>query len=251
MRVGYQEGVDHNMLVPLVVKWRDVSMDVDPADGYTDDVSRKRWGYWRNDYRNSLIAEDARRHPGEQLIVTCEAVEHCVHLKKLVPEATLIYAADGMEKPSRNDPDGPSRRAKYVAQGLIPDDEPRMTSERLQGLLRDLQAGSPGIYICTGVINVGVDLKRCAAVCRAEGTGSAIMDTQVPGRASRVDGVKTQGTVYDYMDQFNEGARRKAKGRSNNYATHGWRQEFPPEDAALKVLVARQQARRMADDSAK
>ncbi len=239
MRVGYQEGVEHDMLVPITVHWRDVVMDVDPCEAF-EDTPKKRWGLWRNADRNALIAADCRRHPGEQVIVTCESVEHIVHLKQLVPEATLVYAVDGMEKPSRHDPEGPARREKYIAAGLIPEDEPRMTAERLQGLLVALQAGQPGIFICTGVINVGVDLKHCQAVCRAEGTASAIMDTQVPGRVSRVNGTKTEGIVYDYRDQFNVGFQRNATSRSKNYAKHGWTQVVPEGDATLKKLVARQ-----------
>lgn len=240
MEVGYQEGQAHGMLVPITVHWRDVVMDVDPCEDY-EDVPKKRWGLWRNEYRNGLVAQDCRRHPGEQVIVTCESVEHIVHLKRLVPEATLVYAVKGMEDV---DAGGVTRRERYIAQGFLPPDEPVNTAERHQGLLRDLQAGKPGIFICTGVINVGVDLKHCAAVCRAEGTASAIMDTQVPGRVSRVNGVKTRGHVYDYRDQFNPGFQRNATSRSKNYATHGWQQEFPPEDAALKKLVARQAERR-------
>jgi hypothetical protein len=69
------------------------------------------------------------------------------------------------------------------------------------------------------------------------------MDTQVPGRVSRVDGVKTQGHVYDYLDQFNAGCHRNATSRSKNYAGHGWRQEMPVEDAVLNELAARQAER--------
>jgi superfamily II DNA or RNA helicase len=241
MEVGYQEGVANRMLVPLLVHWRDVVMDVDPCDGL-EDVPKKRWGLWRNDYRNGLIAQDCRRHPGEQVIVTCESVEHIVHLKRLVPEATLVYAVNGME--DRVDANGRNRREQYIAQGFLPADEPPNSADRHQGLLRALQAGQPGIYICTGVINVGIDLKHCLAVCRAEGTASAIMDTQVPGRVSRINGTKTEGHVYDYRDQFNPRFQRNATSRSKNYAGHGWRQEFPPEDAALKSLVVRQAQRR-------
>lgn len=239
MKVGYQEGVANKMLVQLHVHWRDVHMDVDPCGDFQD-TYKKRFGLWRNDDRNALIAEDCRRHPGEQVIVTCESVEHCVYLKKLVPEATLVYAVNGMDKPPKGDPGGDTRRQKFLKQGLITEDEPLMTIERLQGLLRGLQAGEPGIYICTGVINVGVDLKHCQAVCRAEGTGSAIMDTQVPGRASRVNGIKIVGHIYDYRDQFNTGFARNAKSREKNYTLQGWVQEYPAEDAAIKKLVERQ-----------
>lgn len=241
MEVGYPEGVANKMLVPLVVHWRDVVLDVDPCAG-CEDTEKKRWGLWQNEARNAIIAQDCRRHPGEQVIVTCESLEHIVHLKHLVPEATLVYAVKGME--DRVDAHGRNRREQYIASGLLPPDEPPNTVERHQGLLKALQAGAPGIYICTGVVNVGIDLKHCLAVCRAEGTASAIMDTQVPGRVSRVDGVKTQGHVYDYRDQFNPGFQRNATSRSKNYRGHGWREEFPAEDAVLKKLVARQAERR-------
>lgn len=238
MRVGYQEGVANKMLVPLTVHWRNVVMDVDPCGDY-EDTQKKRFGLWRNDVRNALIAEDCRRHPGKQVLVTCESVEHLAYLKAHVPEATLVYAVDGMEKPSRYDREGVPRRQRFIEAGLIPEDEPRMTTERLQGLLHGLQDGQPGIFICTGVINVGVDVKHCTAVCRADGTSSAIMNTQIPGRASRIVDGKVEGHIYDYLDQFNKGCAGNATRRSKDYAVHGWKQEWPEEDAALKALVER------------
>ncbi len=89
--------------------------------------------------------------------------------------------------------------------------------------------GAPGIYIITPILNIGFNAARLCRLVRAEGAGSAIQDTQVPGRVSRRNDEKSGGRVDDFLDEFDpRGYGRKAATRRDNYNLHGWKQIFPP-----------------------
>ena len=216
----YEEAQGHGMVVPIEIHWTPVVMDIDPAED-ADDVRRKRLGLWTNGYRNGLIVQDAHRYdPDVQTLITCDVLEHAVHLKKLLPEFTLVHAENGMSF---------SERGRYIRDGYLQEDEPYMTSERRQELTHKFETGSLKKVICTTVWNVGVDFTKLQVLIRAGGGGSPVNDTQIPGRVSRVNVAlgKTAGIVHDYMDQFDSSLRRHAKTREANYAAHGWKQHFP------------------------
>ena len=230
--MGYEEAKDHGLVVPIKVIWTKVKTDFDPCEG-TDDVMKNKLGIWTNDYRNDLIANDARvdedgKPWGDdtQVLITCSTIEHAVHLKKRLPEFTLVYAENGM-----SDRD----RSMYVRYGFLPANEPRMTAERRQVLARRFEKGMLKKAICTTVWNVGVDFQDLAVLVRADGGGSPVNDTQIPGRTSRLGTNKDKkiGIVRDYTDQFNSGFQRKAAGRSRNYAAKGWEQVYPGKQKTL------------------
>lgn len=223
MRVTYDEGVANQMIVPILVKMANVIMDEDPCEGYLD-VAKKRHGIWRNDYRNSLIAADASSYPDCQVLVSCTVIEHVLHLKKLLPDAVIIYYEGGMDA---------DEYARFERQGLIPPDFRWMDRERKEKRIRRLEKGTPGIYIATPVLNLGVDCRYLEVVCRADAGGSPDKDIQIPGRASRTnDAGKKVGIVHDYLDQFNRGFRQLAGGRMHTYASNGWEIVFPDKASA-------------------
>jgi hypothetical protein len=74
-RVGYEDAEAHGLVVPITVKWRNVSMDTNPCGGIDNMAVKKRHGLWRNDYRNGLIAEDANLYdPDVQTLITVETI---------------------------------------------------------------------------------------------------------------------------------------------------------------------------------
>lgn len=214
MTVTYQEAERKGVVVPILVKVRNVVMDEDPCGGLSDKVAKKRHGFWRNQYRNLLVAEDARRYPDKQVLITCETVEHVLELKKLIPEAVMIYREESVDR---------DRFQEFIDRDLIPEDYKPMTLELKQKRIRRLEKGRPGIYIGTTVLNVGVDFRYLAVVVRADGGGSPINDTQIPGRSSRINQAgKKVGIVHDYVDCFNKGFRQRSGRRISNYKEHGW-----------------------------
>jgi superfamily II DNA or RNA helicase len=216
--VDYEQAKKAGMVVPITIKWSSVVMDYDPC-GSHEDIEKKRNGFWTNEYRNRIIAEDARRYDDDtQVLITVETLQHAMHLKKLLPEYTLVYMDGGLSEQDRNN---------YARQGLCSHSEPLMDLERKLRLTRDYEKGKLKKVICTTVWNVGVSFNNLAVLIRADGGGSSINAIQIPGRVSRTATGKECAIVHDYLDQFNPGYKRRAVNRAKMYQQNRWEQEFP------------------------
>ena len=221
--IPYEEAKDHGLVVPIEVYWTDVIMGVNPAEGIDDPVEKKRAAYWRNTVRNEIIAKNARKDQelGLQQLITCETVEHAFALKQLLPDFEVVYSEGGIT---------PNDQRYFQRQGLWPEGHEPMTPERKQMLTKLFERGKLRQAIVTTVWNVGVSFNFLDMLNRADGGGSPIMDTQIPGRTSRInpeDAGKTVGKVRDYLDQFDQGCRQRAGRRKHNYESHGWKQHLP------------------------
>lgn len=210
----YEAGVEQGSIVPITVSCRDVRMDVNPAEGYTE-VAMRRHGIWRNTTRNELIADDARAFGDQQILITVSTFDHACHLKKLLPEFTMVYAP-GEDKEVKLE--------RYIKWGLLERDEPVMTRHRLAMLKKHFEEGRLKHVIATTVWNRGVNFRNLQVLIRADSVSSTIVDTQVPGRLSRTspDGTKECGILVDYLDQFDERLARQARKRLADYRSHGW-----------------------------
>lgn len=225
--VDYQQAQEAEMVVPIEVHWSNVVMDFDPC-GSWEDIEKKRHGIWKNDFRNQVIADDARSYDDDtQVLITVETLEHAMNLKKLLPEYQLVYMENGLSE---------TERARYAKQGFCPSDEPLMDLDRRMQLTKDFEKGKLKKVICTTVWNVGVSFNSLAVLIRAAGGGSAINDVQIPGRVSRIATGKTHGIVHDYLDQFNRGMKMQAASRARTYDRNKWKQ-IVPREGMLKELL--------------
>lgn len=224
--MSYQLGVEKGIIVPINVHLRDVIMDRNPAEN-REDVAKLRAGIWRNAYRNALIARDARMYSDDQVLITVKTFDHACHLKQLLPEFTLVYAADDKE----------ADMDKYIRWKLLEPDEPTMTMDRLERLKVMFEQGKLRKVIATTVWNRGVNFKELQVLIRADASSSAIDDTQIPGRLSRttekID--KHSGILIDYIDQFDPGFKRKAAIRKTNYESRGWNCIMPNSPEAIAI----------------
>ena len=213
--ITYEEAVAEGGIVDIEVDWYDVVMDVNPCDGYSNQVARKRWGLWRNDVRNRKIAELARKYvkAGQQVLVTVETVEHACFLKKYLPEFALVHSEGGL---SAHD------RAQYIAWGLLPPNQPLMTLSRRYKLSEAFESGKLRGAIANTVWDRGVNFVNLDVLIRADARASAIPDTQVPGRLSRKRDGKGKGRLIDFNDQFDKTYFNRAKARRTNYRKMGW-----------------------------
>jgi superfamily II DNA or RNA helicase len=225
--VPYEEGVKAGIIVPIHVKWTSVRMDVNPIDGIDDPVEKKREGFWCNPVRNELIAKAARRYkPDTQVLITCETIEHAVRLKKLLPEFTLVYSANGMDW---------KRRSKYVKKGLLSESERTMTPARRKWLTKQFEQGKLKKVIVTTVWNAGVSMNYLEVLIRADGGSSRINDVQIPGRVSRINSKgKNVGVLHDFCDCFDSGMLRRSASRMRSYKRQRWSQTVPL--ASLKAI---------------
>ena len=213
----YREAQEAGLVVPITVFWSNVIMDFDPESGCREH-ERDLFGIWANEHRNSVIAEDARRYDAStQVLINVDKVEHAVRLKSLLPEYTLVYGEASMDL---------DRLDAFKRSGLLPPEEELVTSERRHELTKLFKAGKLTKVIST-VFKTGVNSPTLGVVIRGDGQSSPISDIQVPGRASRITGEKSEGIIHDYLDQFNSRCRRKAKRRQKSYEGQQWTQVFP------------------------
>lgn len=217
--MSYAQAVALGLVVPIHVKWIDVRSDVNPAHNLRD-VPRSRHGIWRNRVRNQAIADEARQHNDDsQVLIMVTTFDHAVHLRQYLPEFTLCYA-------ERSDDEAFNR---FVKSGMLPEDEPIMTSTRRQLLRKQFENGELKKVIATDVWSTGVNFHQLSVIIRADARSSEIMDSQIPGRVCRLsdDTGKQFGLLVDCLDQFDPGFMAAARKRRRNYEAKEWTQELP------------------------
>lgn len=215
-RLPYQQAVELGLVVPITVRWLPIDIPNNPAAG-RDGVPKQRWGIWRNDARNQLIADDIHAHYGDpaiQVLVMVATVEHAVHLWQYMKEFSLCYGEQ-----ERKELDN------YKRTGLLPAGYMEMTSDRREQLRNDFASGKVRKVIATDIWNTGVDFTNLQVLYRADARESRILDTQVPGRVARIADGKERGLVVDCYDVFDKTFRGKSDRRRRNYKRHGWEQE--------------------------
>lgn len=220
-KVSYAEAVKHGCVVPIRILWRSVDRQGNPASDTPNSVERNRWGLWTHTYRNRKIAKDARQfHEDDQVLIAVETIEHAMHLKRELPEFTLCHSEHGL-----SDAD----RLWYIENGFIKPNEPRMTTDRRYKLKKAFERGRLKKVIANSVWKRGVDFKQLSVLIRADGGSSAISDTQIPGRTSRIsrETGKEYSVVLDYLDEFDDTLHNRALTRSGSYRKLGWEQHYP------------------------
>lgn len=222
--MSYQEGVEAGLVVPIRVRFLDVILQQNPALGRTD-VPRIRWGIWRNQERNRIIAAAAREFKDDQVLIMVTTFDHAVHLKQFLPEFTLCYAERSDDKAFD----------RFISKGMLSPDEPKIDTKRRQLLRRQFEMGELRKVIATDVWSTGVSFSELGVLIRADARQSTIMDSQIPGRVCRLhaESGKQEGLVIDLLDQFDPGFRAAAAKRRRNYEAKGWLVELPTENRQL------------------
>lgn len=214
--MSYAEAVALGLVVPIRVGWIPVRSEFNPAKDRSG-VSRKRWGIWRNEFRNQAIADKARGYAGDvQVLALVETVEHAIHLWRHMPEFALCYG-DRDEKEIRS----------YKKSGLLPENYQYIDGFRRQQMRRAFEGGQLKKVIATDVWQTGVDFEQLQVLCRCDDRDSDILDTQGPGRVSRIYDGKECGIVHDCIDYFDKSLYNKSRGRFRSYQELEWEQDWP------------------------
>lgn len=204
--VSYQEATESSLVVPIAVIWYLVSGN----ESYVDPLSRRRFGIWRNEKRNSLIARIAKEHfsAGRQTLILVETVEHALSLHKLLPEFELCYSHTKHELLDWNS------------------EVPPISEKKRQELYEKFVSRELLGVIATGVWSVGVSFNNLEVLIRAEGSGSKTAATQAPGRVCRISDMihKPMGIVIDFIDAFDKTLLNKSIERYKCYKKHNWYQ---------------------------
>ncbi len=219
--LSYPEAVALGLVVPIHVRWLPIRLDHNPAKD-KDGVTKMRWGIWRNDERNRLIAEDVRRYYPDhntQILILTATVDHAIMLWQNLPEFALCYGQsiepDDLERYKRNN---------YIPQNFIP-----MSPDRRDSMRQAFEEGTLKRVIATDVWSTGVSFDKLQVLYRTDARESENLDAQGPGRVSRLSpGTgKEFGEVIDCYDAFDKGFKRKSEVRKRHYAALGWSQDWP------------------------
>lgn len=212
--MSYQEAVGHGLVLPVRVEWIDVKLEKNPCE-FKREVAKERWGIWRNNVRNQMIAEKAREFSeDDQVLILVRTLEHAVFLKQHLPEFKMCY--DKM--------DG-DMHTSLIKKGMLDmEDEPPMTPAARDQMSRDFEAGTLKKVIATDVWSTGVDFPQLSVLIRADARASEIMDIQAPGRVVRRHDAsgKAHGLVVDCMDYFDGAFLRRSMERKKTYMKQGW-----------------------------
>jgi superfamily II DNA or RNA helicase len=222
----YQEALRLGLVAPVIVQWLDVDMRPNPIANMADLVTRKKFGIWRNEYRNRIIANAATSfaEAGYQTLTLVETFDHGAFLRRWMgPEARFCYSEQCLD--STKDKDR-SRREEYIKWGLMEPTE-RMTGTKRENMRRAFEAREYLSAIATGVWSVGVSFDELQVLVRAEGSGSETQHVQAPGRVLRIAENKQAGIIVDFWDQWDDSFLRKAEGRRRAYARNDWPQYMP------------------------
>jgi len=219
--LSYQEAVSLGLVVPIHVRWIPMRLSHNPAAG-KDGVTKMRWGIWRNQERNALIAQDVRANytdPDTQILILTATVDHAIMLWQNLPDFALCYGesmdAEDIERYKRN---------HYLPQNFI-----EVTTERRNQLRDAFEAGTLKRVIATDVWSTGVDFQQLQVLYRTDARDSANLDTQAGCRASRISPAtgKAYGEVVDCCDLWDDGFKRKSGSRRRHYNDLGWSQDWP------------------------
>jgi len=213
----YAEAEKRGLVVPIHVRWIPIYLDPDPAAGKSG-TPLNRWGIWRNQQRNYLIAQDIREHVSrdDQVLCSVATVDHAVHLWQFLPEFTLCYS--NLED---------CRFEGYIKNKMIPPNFMSMTAACRDRMREDFEHRRLLRVIATDVWSTGVDFEQLQILYRCDGRDSELLDSQWPGRVSRVFAGKGCGEIRDCCDVFNRTLKRRSHNRKNHYKVHGWTQDWP------------------------
>ena len=214
-KLSYQEVQATGSIVPVNV--RVVSTATCPPIPKTENTTKlNRWGIWRNEKRNALLADTVKDliselGPGTQVLITVATIEHAVHIYQHLPGFTLVYGT--MD---------PNDRYRWERDGMLPKGVHPINLKEREQLQHDFHDGKLKWAIATGVWGTGVDFPGLNVLVRADSQSGKIPSTQLPGRVTRSDGVKDLGIVVDFDDVFNGTLAGRAERRLTEYRRKGW-----------------------------
>jgi superfamily II DNA or RNA helicase len=211
----WQEATALGLIVPIQVRWIPIRISHNPCEGRSG-VPKKRWGLWRNQDRNRLIAARVDQHAADdQILILVETIEHAINLWQELPEFELCYGNMELEDVEF-----------YKRNGFVPDNYEPVTHERREEMRLQFERKELLRVIATDIWSTGVSFEQLAVLVRADSRGSEILDTQAPGRVARIHEAsgKSHGIVYDCDDSFDRGLKSKGQGRYRNYRKKGWEQ---------------------------
>ena len=226
--VEYQDAQKRGLVVPIQVVVKSTLTVAQYVSAGKDTTVMERNAVWRNSERNRVIAAAVREAerlygPDPQILITVAKLEHGVHLGALLPDYTLVYA--NMD---------PVKRMRWERDKLIPAGVHPLASHVRDQYREAFRAGTLRKAIATGVWGTGVDFPGLNVIVRADAQGGSIVNTQLPGRVTRVSEGKEVGIVIDFDDVFCATLQERALQRFRQYKKKGWQIALPAVPAYFR-----------------
>lgn len=225
----YEDGVERGLVVPIQVEWL-TCLASDGNSGYwSSKVMQFRNLIWRNEHRNSLIANYVkdRCDKDSRVLILVASIEHAVYLRQYLPDFELVYGSLKKED-----------LEYYQRMDLLPADYKPLKPKDRKEMQQRFKSGEIKRVIATDVWNTGVDFPDLTTVINASGRSSVITTTQGGGRVSRIASGKSSATVVDIIDAFDGTASSFYRGsisRKKTYTEQGWEQHGWPESKRKTV----------------
>lgn len=98
----------------------------------------------------------------------------------------------------------------------------RRTKKQVSEQVEAFARGDIKRAIATSMIKEGGNFYHLSHIFRADGSTSEVINTQFPGRASRVLVTKPEAIIVDPYDCWNDWVKGRSEARKKTYKKHGW-----------------------------
>jgi superfamily II DNA or RNA helicase len=222
-KISYEEARGKNLVSDVYILWHKVTRNLkDLKETSGSLVTLKRKLIWSNLERNKVIADISSRlfNSGLQVLILVETIEHCLELKKLLPEFEVCYGVGNIS----------SKLIRKLRREGFSEKEinylSSMSKERLERLMIQFEKKVLKGVIATSVWSCGVSFDGLDVLVRADGVKSSIKSIQVPGRVCRIDEKtgKNKAFLIDFVDDFDERLRVNTIYRFREYKNIGFKQ---------------------------
>ena len=227
LKLSYEEAAQEGMVTPM--KYAMLHCDWCPdicKKPEMNEVTMKRFAYWRNTARNRAIAKFVsdlhKTDKDAQILIMVATLEAAIALHQLLPWFKVAYyGATDLNDLKRKFP-----KERYPNLNV---EQYKMKQKDLDIMRGAFSKGTLRFIISTTVFRQGVNFPHLQVLIRADGATSQVMGIQIPGRLSRLDENKDYGYLIDVDDDFCPWARRRAINRETLYKDQKWTR-VTPED---------------------
>ncbi len=222
--VPYQDAIESGNVVPLDC-WVFPLPDGPNVASFKKQHLKDRVALWSNEMRNRAIAQSveyAERRVAEtrkcktddvQILIMVDKTEHAYRLQQLLPDFQVVTGQVT-----------PETAEEFVKEGIMQDWQKLCSPKEREQAKQNFASGKIKRVISTFVWSKGVNFLDLDVLVRADGLGSQIQSSQVPGRLSRLgsDGKKLRGVLVDFYDLFSPDMKRRSEERFRSYKQNGW-----------------------------
>lgn len=211
-RMDSKACLEAGLTCPVEVRW--IDNPTGPTLPASAEDNHELWMsalVYRNETRNQLLVEAARRHDDEQVLIIVQSAEHMAYLGKLLPDFVMVHrtiADDVLQD--------------CIENGVLPEDYAPPSDSQLRDWQNKFKAGKLRAAIATDIWGRGVSFEGLRILVRGDPRRSSRKAAQIGGRLTRKHDGKSQALLYAVRDTFNERLKRWGQEQARVYRKQGW-----------------------------